>query len=256
MVVGITLPIMVRDRLDAPIRSIAPVRRRSDLDWGEFSRHWQEEHAEIARSLPGMSGYVQGHAIPEEQPPDAPSHWRYDGCPFAAFSGVEGIAELRSSDGYRDRAVPDESAFLDRDSMRAVLMAPPVGDGWQTQVPATPGRTLLVFAREPSDSVAAPPPGQPVQTPWPADALRVAVEATVSALPGADEIEALRWSAALNAETRLSPGAGERRPFDALLEARTPTAGAATRVATALASLSAELPWLAFCLVVREMHVF
>lgn len=215
------------------IRSIAPVRRRPDLDWAEFSRHWREEHAAIAQHLRGMTRYVQGHAHPEDRPKGSPDDWLYDGVPFASFPDLAAIDDMRQDPGYLTHAVPDEAAFLDRSAMSAVLLtdsfgAPPAECG-----PAM--RTLLVFAR---------PAGADEAT---GRALAEAVEAHAAVRPVAH-----RWSTALDADPGLSPVSSSDRPFDGLLEMWFEAADEATRVAGAIAHDPGSLPVAVFCLVVRE----
>ncbi|WP_081239523.1 EthD domain-containing protein [Streptomyces viridosporus] len=218
------------------IRSVAPVRRRRGLDWAEFSRHWREEHAEIAKRLPGMVGYTQGHAIPEEQPARRPVSWEYDGVPLASFPDLAAIGTLRSHPDYRARAVPDEAEFTDRAGMAAVLLAHRFGEAPD---PVAGGRTLMVFARTADLGEAA---GR-------------ALIGALGAVPGADAALGHRWSAALDADPGLSPRGTADRPYDGLLEVWFPAAAPATGVARAVADDPALLPFEAFCLVVYENRV-
>ncbi|MFI8089459.1 EthD domain-containing protein [Streptomyces sp. NPDC086080] len=219
------------------IRSVAPVRRREGLDWAEFSRHWREEHAVIARGLPGMTGYTQGHAIPGEQPADRPPTWAYDGVPLASFPDLAAIGTLRAHPDYLGRAVPDEERFTDRAGMAAVLLEHCFG---AAPAPVPGGRTLMVFTRvDDADEEAGR-----------------ALAGALEAVPGADAALGRRWSTALDVDPGLSPrGAETRRPYDGLLEVWFPSAAPATRVAQEVASDPALLPFEVFCLVVRENRV-
>ncbi|MEF9901660.1 EthD domain-containing protein [Streptomyces sp. P9-A2] len=219
------------------IRSVAPVRRRADLDWAEFSRHWREEHAAIACGLPGMVGYSQGHAIPDEQPVGRPPDWEYDGVPLASFPDLAAIGTLRAHPDYLGRAVPDEALFTDRSSMTAVLLAHCFGEAPEHPTPG--GRTLMVFART---GAAGEPAGR-------------ALAGSLGALPGAGSALGHRWSAALDADPGLSPRGAADRPYDGLLEVWFPSAAPATRAAQAVADGPALLPFQVFCLVVREERV-
>ncbi|MGW1545858.1 EthD domain-containing protein [Streptomyces sp. NPDC002346] len=218
------------------IRSVAPVRRRWDLDWAEFSRHWREEHAEIARRLPGMVGYTQGHAIPGEQPANRPASWAYDGVPLASFPDLAAIETLRSDPDYRARAVPDEAEFTDRSSMAAVLLTHCFGEAPE---PTGDGRTLMVFAR----TVGADEP------------VGRALAEALDAVPGADAALGCRWSTAMDADPGLSPRSASDRPYDGLLEVWFPAAAPAAGVARAVAAEPTLLPFEVFCLVVRENRV-
>ncbi|GGJ40999.1 EthD domain-containing protein [Streptomyces brasiliensis] len=218
------------------IRSVAPVRRRRGLDWAEFSRHWREEHAAIARRLPGMVGYTQGHAIPEEQPQERPASWEYDGVALASFPDLGAIEVLRSHPDYRARAVPDEAEFTDRSSMAAVLLAHCFGEAPD---PVADGRTLMVFARTASTGERAG---------------RTLVRA-LDAVPGADAAIGHRWSTAMDADPGLSPRGASDRPYSGLLEAWFRDAASAAEVALAVAADAALLPLKVSCLVVRENRV-
>ncbi|MFF3896296.1 EthD domain-containing protein [Streptomyces sp. NPDC001812] len=218
------------------IRSVAPVRRRRDLDWAEFSRHWREEHAAIARGLPGMTGYTQGHAIPGEQPADRPPAWEYDGVPLASFPDLAAIDTLRAHPDYRGRAVPDEALFTERAGMAAVLLAHCFGEA---PPPVSGGRTLMVFARTDGTGEQA---GR-------------ALAGALDAVPGADSALGHRWSTALDADPGLSPRSAAEWPYDGLLEVWLPSAAPATRAAQAVAADPALLPFEVFCLVVRENRV-
>ncbi|WP_326750901.1 EthD domain-containing protein [Streptomyces hirsutus] len=218
------------------IRSVALVRRSKTLDWAEFSRHWREEHAAIARGLPGMVGYTQGHAIPGEQPVDRPPAWGYDGVPLASFPDLAAIGTLRAHPDYHGRAVPDEARFTDRSSMAAVLLAHCFGEA---PAPAPEGRTLMVFARTGGADERA---GR-------------ALAGALSAVPGAGSALGRRWSTALDADPGLSPRGAADRPYDGLLEVWFPSAAPATRTAQAVAADPALLPVEVFCLVVRENRV-
>ncbi len=215
------------------IRSVAPVRRRPNLDWAEFSRHWREEHAAIARRMAGMTGYVQGHVHPEDQPPGRPDDWAYDGVPFAAFPDIAAIEEMRTSPDYQAMAVPDEEAFLDRSAMAAVLLVDSFG-GPPADELGPDSRTLLVLTRGAGTGEAAG---------------RALLEALV---PMVATSIAHRWSVALDSDPRLSPASSVGRPFDGLLELWFPDGADATRAADGIVAGDSPLFSDVFCLVVRE----
>lgn len=220
------------------IRSIAPVRRRFDLDWPEFSRHWREEHARIARDMPGMSAYVQGHARPEDQPLGRPESWAYDGVPFASFADLAAIDQMRRSSGYLTRAVPDEAEFVDRSHMSAVLMVDSFGSR-PAGLSSANWRTLLVFARSGRGDEAAG-------------------RALVAGLDGyLDEARPLscRWSVALDADPGLGVPVQAHTAFVGLLEVWFAEGVDATAVAGRIASDSGSLPVDVVCLVVQENEV-
>ncbi|GAA1518463.1 EthD domain-containing protein [Nocardioides humi] len=219
------------------LRSVALVRRRADLDWPEFSRHWREEHAAIARALDGMTSYVQAHARPELQPAGLPASWRYDGAALAGFADLDALERMRADAGYRARAVVDEAEFVDRASMAAVLLV----DGWVEPTPAPDlvSASLLLFVR--GECRLDPQAGRTLV----ADLGDVTRSAVGSA-----------WSLALDRDPGLAPGGGEARAYDALLELWFTETVAATDAADRLVAAAPAFPvGVAACLVTRENRV-
>ncbi|TYL55477.1 EthD domain-containing protein [Nocardioides sp. BGMRC 2183] len=220
------------------IRSVAPVRRRPDLHWDEFSRHWREEHAAIASRLAGMTSYVQAHAHPDLQAAGTPAAWRYDGAAFAGFADLEALEQMRADEGYRSRAVADEAEFVDRAAMAAVLLV----DDW-VDPPADPvamRRTVLVFVRAGATDGA--------------DAGR-ALARQLAAGGGAGP-SGSAWSRALGRDPGLAPGGADGCRFDALLELWFEEPAAAAVLAERLVATRERLVVsVVACLVAEENRV-
>ncbi|GAA4752823.1 hypothetical protein GCM10023350_42660 [Nocardioides endophyticus] len=220
------------------IRSVAPVRRRPELTWEEFSRHWREEHAAIARRMPGLAAYTQAHIDPEEQPAGRPHSWRHDGVPLATFADLAAIEMLRESPEYQEEAVPDEAAFTDRASMSPVLLVESFGGPPESRT--SDGRTLFVFA-----STVGVDEGSGRR-----------LVAALSAIPGAEVALAHRWSVALDADSGLGGREVPARSWDGMLEVWFPDVASARDVAGRIASDQRALPFPVSCTVGRENRVF
>jgi uncharacterized protein (TIGR02118 family) len=66
------------------IKRVSLLTRREGLSRGQFTRHWLEVHAPLARPVPGLVRYVQSHIVEEFRRSDIPT------SPVQ----VDGIAEL------------------------------------------------------------------------------------------------------------------------------------------------------------------
>ncbi len=66
------------------IKSLSLLSRKDGLTHEEFTKHWVEVHAPLARHVPGLKKYVLSHVITERFRPDIPS----------IPGDVDGIAEL------------------------------------------------------------------------------------------------------------------------------------------------------------------
>jgi uncharacterized protein (TIGR02118 family) len=81
------------------IKSLSLLTRKPELTRAQFTRHWVEIHAPLARAVPGLRRYVQSHIVEERQRPD-----------IAALEvDVDGVAELW---------------FDDREAMARALASP------------------------------------------------------------------------------------------------------------------------------------
>ena len=80
------------------IRRFSLVKRRPELSRDEFLARWTGEHADIAKQLPGLRGYVI-HILDGDDPP-------YDGIAITTFDSLE--------DAERAFGDPDLAAGLGR----------------------------------------------------------------------------------------------------------------------------------------------
>lgn len=66
------------------IKSLSLLTRKDGMTHEEFTRHWTEVHAPLARNVPGLKKYVLSHVLAERFRSDIPS----------IEGEVNGIAEL------------------------------------------------------------------------------------------------------------------------------------------------------------------
>jgi len=90
--------------------------RKKGITRQEFSRYWQNEHAEVVlRTFPEMKRYVQNHAIELSGQRDPP----FDGIAESWFDDLESLR--RAMDDYTNNKGKelreDEEKFLDRSRM-------------------------------------------------------------------------------------------------------------------------------------------
>ena len=81
------------------IKRVSLLTRKDGMSREQFTRHWLEIHAPLARPVPGLRRYVQAHILEEFRRPDLPT----------SSVQVDGIAELW---------------FDDRASMERALASP------------------------------------------------------------------------------------------------------------------------------------
>ncbi len=87
------------------------IRRRDDLDFVRFSRHWRTTHRDHALKLRAwLKGYVQNHLRPG---PIADMQRPADGCPALWVDDVGDMTELAASDAFRAGAYLDEPLFME-----------------------------------------------------------------------------------------------------------------------------------------------
>lgn len=97
------------------------LKRRAGLDRAEFFRWWLQQHAPIARGLPGLRVYAVCHAIEAEER-------EFDGLADLTFDDAAAEhAAFASAQGMMARA--DRSAYAERNERLAVTTYPFVDHG-------------------------------------------------------------------------------------------------------------------------------
>ena len=91
-------------------------KRKDGLSLADFSRHWREVHAPLAKQMPGMQRYTQNHSSTVVSRGQA-----YDGVVEIWMESEEALAAGFNSKEYREGAYADEPHFADvKDVVRIV----------------------------------------------------------------------------------------------------------------------------------------
>ena len=88
------------------IKRVSLLTRKDGMTREQFTRHWLEIHAPLARPVPGLTRYVQSHIVEERTRPDIPT----------TDVEIDGIAELWYDDREmmaRAHASPQAKALFD-----------------------------------------------------------------------------------------------------------------------------------------------
>jgi hypothetical protein len=125
----------------------------ASLSPADAQRHWRERHPAVYLPVPHLLGYVQNRPLEEE--------WARLGtrsiCSETWFADHAAERASFASAYYRETVMPDENAFLDRESawMGRILEEPP----WPAERPRyrvlafgaeLPGADVLRIDREPA----------------------------------------------------------------------------------------------------------
>ncbi len=95
--------------------------RAAGLSGPEFQEHWRGEHGGLAGQIDGLRGYIQNHAVLED-----------DGWPLLPWPGMDACAEIEfdsleamdrgfASDYYQSTVVADEQAMVDKTRFSLLL---------------------------------------------------------------------------------------------------------------------------------------
>ena len=83
-------------------------KRKAGLSRAEFSHHWREVHAPLAKQIPGLRRYIQNHS-----PTILSRSLAYDGVVEIWTDTEEAITAAFTSKEYREGAYADEPNFAD-----------------------------------------------------------------------------------------------------------------------------------------------
>ena len=96
------------------VHLLIAIKRKDGLSRADFSRHWREVHAPLAKQFPGMRGYTQNHS-----PSMVSRGQAYDGVVEIWMDSEEALEAGFNSKEYRAEAYADEPNFADvKDSVR------------------------------------------------------------------------------------------------------------------------------------------
>lgn len=110
---------------DGPIWLVYAIRRLPELTREAFLDHWLHKHADIARTVPGLTGYCQVHADPETSRAAAEAAGfaiaDFDGAAECCYADVDQFLAQMAEPEVSSRALEDERLFIDHDRTSAVL---------------------------------------------------------------------------------------------------------------------------------------
>ena len=94
--------------------------RAAGLTPAECQTHWRTAHADAARSLPGLRGYVQNHAVLRDGEPLLP-YPGFDVCAETEFDDLEAMDAAFASEQYQGAIVADELKLIDKERFTHAL---------------------------------------------------------------------------------------------------------------------------------------
>jgi uncharacterized protein (TIGR02118 family) len=94
--------------------------RAAGLTCEECQRHWRTQHADAARLLPNLRGYVQDHAVLRDGRPVLP-HPGFDVCAETTFDDLEAMDAAFASEQYQVAIQADEVALIDKQRFAMAL---------------------------------------------------------------------------------------------------------------------------------------
>lgn len=93
------------------LKRITYLEKRRDLSFTEFSEHWRDPHARIAKDLPGLACYLQNHLKPAAEPDADTDPFRIDGIVELWFTAPDVVSAAKDSH-VAERLAIDEQLFL------------------------------------------------------------------------------------------------------------------------------------------------
>ena len=120
-------------------------KRKDGLSLADFSRHWREVHAPLAKQMPGLRGYVQNHSASVVSRSQA-----YDGVVEIWMDSEEAITAAFRSKEYREGAYADEPNFADvKNVVRLVTADHVLREGEEYTSPEPRIKRLSFIKRKP-----------------------------------------------------------------------------------------------------------
>ena len=127
------------------IHLLIAFKRKGGLSLAEFSRHWREVHAPLAKQMPGLRGYVQNHSASVVSRSQA-----YDGVVEIWMESEAALTAAFQSKEYRAGAYADEPNFADvKDVVRLVTTDCVLREGEQHRSPEPRIKRLSFIKRKP-----------------------------------------------------------------------------------------------------------
>ena len=120
-------------------------KRKDGLSRAEFSRHWREIHAPLAKQMPGLRRYIQNHS-----PTILSRSLAYDGVVEIWMDTEEAITAAFNSKEYRASAYADEPNFANvKDVVRLVTEDHVLRAGEESSSPEPRIKRLSFIKRKP-----------------------------------------------------------------------------------------------------------
>ncbi len=121
-------------------------QRKDGLSLADFSRHWREVHAPLAKQMPGLRGYVQNHT-----PSVVSRSQAYDGVVEIRMDSADDLSAVFQSKEYREGAYADEPNFADVKNVVRLVTADHVLRKGEEHTSPEPRVKRLSFIKRKSD---------------------------------------------------------------------------------------------------------
>jgi uncharacterized protein (TIGR02118 family) len=100
------------------LKAVEFFRKRAGMPDDEFYDYWLNRHAGVVMGLQGLVRYVQNHPLPETRQNGQPA---FDGVVEVWFEDADGL-KANVASAYWPEVVADEARFIDRDSLKFLLV--------------------------------------------------------------------------------------------------------------------------------------
>jgi uncharacterized protein (TIGR02118 family) len=124
----------------------ALIPRRPDITEARFHEHWRTTHADLARRIASLRGYVQSHRVPVDT---RLSPSPYDGIAEAYFDDAAAGLALGADPDYTEHAAKDEPNFMDMPGLAFLVTTEHVVSAGPPRGAEAPGVKLLQLFRRP-----------------------------------------------------------------------------------------------------------
>lgn len=131
------------------LKVITLLKRKPGQTVEAFQSHWREHHAPRVAKLPGLTRYVQSHALLQGY---TKGELLFDGISEEWFESAEALAEAQASRAWRDASAV-EAAFLEQS--RTVRMPVDVYVIKSDPVPANSVKNIEFVNRRPGTTLEA-----------------------------------------------------------------------------------------------------
>ena len=133
------------------IKTFGLLKKRADLSLEQFSRYWQDVHAEIAKKTMRLTHYVQNHRIEKEIPgmrqPD------FDGVAESIARTLEAAMAFPNTRTYREGVYKDEPNFMEGHATSIIAREHIIIPGSIIDQVTAPVKMMSFFQRRPGMSL-------------------------------------------------------------------------------------------------------